>query len=97
MRTLAIIALTSVSLSLSSLGADAAPWCAQYRVRGGATNYGFYSFEQCLETVRGIGGLCSKNPSEAHAYHGQRRLWALVFGLTLPSRLSFGTRGGWLT
>jgi hypothetical protein len=38
------------------------PWCAQYSGgRGGATNCGFTTFEQCLETVRGIGGFCERN------------------------------------
>jgi hypothetical protein len=38
------------------------PWCAQYSGgKGGATNCGFTTFEQCLETVRGIGGFCERN------------------------------------
>jgi hypothetical protein len=73
MRTLAIIALTSAGLSLSSLAADAAPWCAQYSGRGGATNCGFYSFEQCMQTVHGIGGFCNRNPFEAYGYQQPRQ------------------------
>jgi len=36
------------------------PWCAYYNFRhgGGATNCGWETFEQCLATVRGIGGSC---------------------------------------
>jgi hypothetical protein len=34
MRTLSMIAIASASLALSSLGAEAAPWCAQYSGRG---------------------------------------------------------------
>jgi Protein of unknown function (DUF3551) len=38
------------------------PWCAHYgNGFGGAMNCGFTTFEQCLETVRGIGGFCEKN------------------------------------
>jgi len=38
------------------------PWCGQYGgAGGGATNCGFASFEQCLETLRGKGGFCSQN------------------------------------
>ena len=37
------------------------PWCAQYSVRGGARNCGFVSWEQCMATVRGIGGYCEQN------------------------------------
>ena len=35
-------------------GAQAAPWCAFYDPS--TYNCGFYSFEQCYETVRGAGG-----------------------------------------
>jgi hypothetical protein len=40
------------------------PWCAYYNFRhgGGATNCGWETFEQCLATVRGIGGSCGPNP-----------------------------------
>jgi len=73
MRAVAIIALTSAGLSLSSLGAEAAPWCAQCSGRAGGTNCGFYSFEQCLQTVRGIGGFCNRNPFEAYGSQQARQ------------------------
>ena len=38
------------------------PWCSV-----GSAGYhghcGFSSHEQCLQTVRGVGGLCSRNPA----------------------------------
>jgi hypothetical protein len=39
------------------------PWCAQLSEEGGggARNCGFDSFEQCMQTVRGIGGICEEN------------------------------------
>jgi hypothetical protein len=40
------------------------PWCAQYSgggFGGGGTNCGFTTFQQCLDTVRGIGGFCEPN------------------------------------
>ncbi len=37
------------------------PWCAQYSKGGDEQNCGFVSFEQCMETVRGIGGFCIQN------------------------------------
>lgn len=38
------------------------PWCAHYSGRGGgATNCGFTTFDQCMATVSGIGGLCLRN------------------------------------
>ncbi len=42
------------------------PWCAQYSGRmGGAMNCGFVSFDQCMNTVRGVGGFCIEN----NTYH----------------------------
>ncbi len=43
--------------------AEAATWCAAYR--NGSTNCGFYTYEQCLAGLSGIGGSCSRNPSES--------------------------------
>jgi hypothetical protein len=38
------------------------PWCAQYGGRdGGGRNCGFVSYEQCMETSRGMGGFCERN------------------------------------
>ena len=42
----------------SSARADG-PWCAFYDAS--TYNCGFYSFEQCYETVRGAGGSCRPN------------------------------------
>ena len=39
--------------------AKAAPWCAFYDPS--TYNCGFYSYQQCLETIRGIGGWCRPN------------------------------------
>jgi hypothetical protein len=42
--------------------ADGAKWCAVYGGRGGgARNCGFYTFEQCLQTIQGLGGFCERN------------------------------------
>jgi hypothetical protein len=39
------------------------PWCAYYSGgrHGGGTNCGFTTFQQCLDTVSGIGGFCQRN------------------------------------
>jgi hypothetical protein len=37
------------------------PWCAFYDAGDEAVVCGFVSFEQCLATVRGIGGFCDRN------------------------------------
>jgi len=45
------------------------PWCAQYRNQIGATNCGFVTYKQCLDTISGVGGICTPNP----AYHPPAR------------------------
>ncbi len=38
------------------------PWCAYYGGGDdGGTNCGFTTFQQCLDTVRGMGGFCQPN------------------------------------
>ncbi len=38
------------------------PWCAYYSGgRGGGTNCGFTTFDQCMANVSGIGGYCALN------------------------------------
>ncbi len=37
------------------------PWCAQHADRSGITECSFVTFEQCLATVRGMGGSCIQN------------------------------------
>jgi hypothetical protein len=37
------------------------PWCAIYSDMGGGTNCGFTTFQQCMETARGMGSLCQPN------------------------------------
>jgi hypothetical protein len=56
------------------------PWCAYYSggAVSGGTNCGFTTFEQCMETARGLGSLCQPNtqyvpPPGPHPYTRQRR------------------------
>ena len=56
LATLAALPLTTVTARADG------PWCAYYYGKGG-TNCGFYSFQQCLDTISGIGGTCARNPS----------------------------------
>ena len=65
MRTIAL-ALTALAtlaaLPLTTVAARAdGPWCAYYSSKG--TNCGFYSFQQCQDTISGVGGTCGRNPS----------------------------------
>ena len=38
------------------------PWCANYGDGGGGTNCGFSTHDQCMVTIRGMGGFCDPNP-----------------------------------
>ena len=41
------------------------PWCAVYgggSDGGGGTNCGFFTLQQCRETIAGMGGFCEPNP-----------------------------------
>jgi len=56
---LALVATSQVAVT----SAEAFPgtrFCAQYR--GGGENCGFYSFNQCLAAVSGVGGMCIVAP-----------------------------------
>ena len=44
------------------------PWCAEYGgTPSGPTNCGFVTFQQCLDTISGIGGFCVRNNVSASA------------------------------
>lgn len=47
------------------------PWCARYDWT--TYNCGFVSFQQCLATVRGIGGFCERNPRYAGPPPSQKK------------------------
>ena len=56
------------------------PWCASYSAgdTGGGMNCGFTTFQQCLDTVRGMGGFCEQNtqyqpPQGPHPFNKIRR------------------------
>ena len=78
----ALIVLTALAASIlfTPLAAQAEPykWCAQYTGRGGGDrNCGFVSWEQCMETVRGMGGFCERNafydgPADQPAGHKRK-------------------------
>ena len=54
------LALTALALTASPVAAQYAPWCSE-----GAVSCTFYSFEQCMETVRGSSRSCSPNPNSS--------------------------------
>jgi hypothetical protein len=63
---LSMLAAAALLAPLPSYAQEPYPWCAVYSGSrdggGGATNCGFVTFQQCLDTVRGIGGFCERNP-----------------------------------
>jgi len=74
----AALALTT----LPGREAAAAAYCAyESSGRGGGTaeNCGFYTFEQCLANVRGMGGFCTRNPHDP-------ALWGYPATSAYPSR-----------
>jgi Protein of unknown function (DUF3551) len=60
---IAVVALTVLTGARPSNAMVIYPWCASYSGRGaGGENCGFVNFNQCLATVRGVGGFCKPNP-----------------------------------
>jgi len=65
MRLLLFMLGMSVGIVCNGTRAEAQnyPWCAYYSggAASGGTNCGFMTFEQCMETARGLGSLCQPN------------------------------------
>ena len=60
---LSFLALAALVIGASASPASAAityPWCTRYANTGGECS--FNTFEQCLATLSGIGGVCTSNP-----------------------------------
>jgi predicted Zn-dependent protease len=61
MRILALCGLILAAASmLGARSAQAAPWCSTH----GGMSCGYYTFDQCLAAIRGVGGSCVQNPAE---------------------------------
>jgi len=60
---LAALAALAMAALVQPAAAIEYPWCAQYSGEDGdgGRNCGFVSYEQCMETVRGMGGFCAPN------------------------------------
>ena len=51
--------------------AEAAAWCAWYDAY--TYDCGYYTFEQCLATIHGVGGYCARNVYDyARPYESRR-------------------------
>jgi hypothetical protein len=73
-RTMRIaIALGALLLALAAdagTSVRAQPWCAWYDPT--TYNCGFFSLQQCLATISGVGGFCRRNVWESPAYDEER-------------------------
>jgi Protein of unknown function (DUF3551) len=59
--SLPILAILVVTAGIATPAqAQNYPWCAQYNGLGG-TNCGFTTFQQCMDTLAGLGGFCNAN------------------------------------
>ena len=63
-----LLFMLGISVGIVGIGnraeAQNYPWCAIYSGGDGGdggTNCGFVTFEQCMETARGLGSLCQPN------------------------------------
>jgi Protein of unknown function (DUF3551) len=74
MRTIPLVLIAFVALSLSPIGS----WCANYGTGlDGSINCSYTSFEQCRATVSGIYGFCTPNPYPGTGY-GRGGTWNLT-------------------
>jgi hypothetical protein len=62
---LLLLLLSGIFLGIVGIGTRAEaqnyPWCAIYDGGMGGENCGFTTFEQCMETARGLGSNCQPN------------------------------------
>lgn len=71
-------AAASVLLPPPASAAIEYPWCVLYAggPSGGGKNCGFISYDQCMMTARGAGGMCIQNlfyPGIAEPSHAARK------------------------
>lgn len=66
MRLLFAFGVLVAAIAMDGRPAKAQPWCAYYDAY--TYNCGFYSFEQCLATISGAGGVCRRNPHDNSGY-----------------------------
>jgi hypothetical protein len=73
-----VAAALLASAALFAAGGDAKaqreyPWCAFYDEY--TRNCGFDTYQQCLDTISGVGGMCRRNPraSSSDERGGQSR------------------------
>ena len=73
MRTIVVVAIALAAISWTSTFANAGPWCGTYKL--GSTSCSYSSSEECLATMRGLGGFCQPNPFPGTAYGTSAGSW----------------------
>jgi hypothetical protein len=58
----ATAAATLLDARTAATARPAPPWCANLGGRDGGWDCGYFTFEQCMATARGLGGSCQPNP-----------------------------------
>ena len=67
MQRILVLGFSLLAVAIGSNTARAEityPWCAQYGgggSNGGGRNCGFWTYQQCMATIRGLGGYCITN------------------------------------
>jgi hypothetical protein len=81
-HALQFVSILTLALAASALGAqdsaragwgETAPWCAPRGGNAGDLECTYYSFQECMATVRWLGGFCSRNPRAAAVDEPYRR------------------------
>jgi hypothetical protein len=76
-----MVSIITLALAASALGVhdparagwENAPWCAPRGGQAGDLDCSYNSFQECMATVRGLGGFCSPNPRGAAVADPYRR------------------------
>jgi hypothetical protein len=58
---LGMLVVLTAMFAAAPAGAQVYPWCAEYAMRGGATNCFFATLQQCQWAISGNGGFCRRN------------------------------------
>jgi Protein of unknown function (DUF3551) len=69
------LVVSSAAMS-SSAQAQNYPWCAVLNMGDAAYNCGFVTVQQCMDSVRGIGGFCTRNNTYRGPEPNARRPYA---------------------
>ncbi len=73
--SLAVAALVAAASAAHAQSAYDYPWCALYGNHDGpgATSCYYQSYEQCMQTLSGIGGICIRSPFYGHGPRSERQ------------------------